>query len=165
MQRFSARWTAERAAPPPPDTRRLPRVSHRRRRRSPPSGDSVPWVRSDSCCLWDICIDGGIAGAELVRPNPAKGLTMVSDGDKDALRDDARRYEQAARDALEQLDWCIGYFHGVRKGNIAAALARNRTEIRTRLLQKPAEPTPSNPMAAESVHRDARAARRRSSSK
>jgi hypothetical protein len=88
---------------------------------------------------------------------------MDSDRDKDALRDEARRYEQAARDALEQLDWCIGYFHGAGKGNIAAALARNRAEIRTRLLQKPAEPTPSNPIAGPLMQRDAQGARRRSS--
>ncbi|MBV9941189.1 MAG: hypothetical protein JO262_03580 [Solirubrobacterales bacterium] len=30
-------------------------------------------------------------------------------------RDQTERYRQAAQDALEQLDWCIGYLHGIRK--------------------------------------------------
>ena len=57
------------------------------------------------------------------------------------LKDESDRYRQAAQDALEQLDWCIGYLHGARKGNIAAALGRNRTYIRQHLLRMPAEPT------------------------
>jgi hypothetical protein len=80
---------------------------------------------------------------------------MVSEREMDALNDEVARYEQAAQDALEQLDWCIGYFHGVGKTSISAALARNRTEIR-RLLRKPAEPTPSNPMAGVLAQRDRR---------
>ena len=31
--------------------------------------------------------------------------------------DDGQRYRQAAEDALEQLDWCIGYLHGDPQGN------------------------------------------------
>lgn len=36
------------------------------------------------------------------------------------------RYRQAAEDALGQLDWCIGYLHGIHKEKISAQLARNR---------------------------------------
>jgi uncharacterized membrane protein YccC len=61
------------------------------------------------------------------------------------LRDDVERYRRAAEDALEQLDWCIGYLHGASKGQIAAALARNRAHIRENLLQRSAEPVPSDP--------------------
>lgn len=57
------------------------------------------------------------------------------------LKDEADRYRQAAQDALEQLDWCIGYLHGSHKGSVAAGLARNRTYIRKNLLHAPAEPT------------------------
>jgi hypothetical protein len=46
---------------------------------------------------------------------------------------EADRYRQAADDALEQLDWAIGYLHGIRKVAISRALARNRTVIRQRL--------------------------------
>jgi hypothetical protein len=56
---------------------------------------------------------------------------------------EADRYRQAAEDALQQLDWCIGYFHGIRKGRISAQLARNRSTIRRNLLHRPAEPVPS----------------------
>lgn len=45
---------------------------------------------------------------------------------------DAERYRDAAEAALEQLDWCIAYLHRIRKPQIAAALARNRSEIRRR---------------------------------
>jgi hypothetical protein len=53
------------------------------------------------------------------------------------------RYRQAAEDALQQLDWCIGYLHGIRKIGISRALARNRSHIRTELLRRPEEPVPA----------------------
>jgi hypothetical protein len=46
---------------------------------------------------------------------------------------DAERYREAAEATLEQLDWCIGYLHRIRKPALADALARNRAEIRRRL--------------------------------
>jgi hypothetical protein len=54
-----------------------------------------------------------------------------------------QRYKQAAEDALQQLDWCIGYLHGIRKVDISRALAKNRSYIRTRLLHRPEEPVPA----------------------
>ena len=57
--------------------------------------------------------------------------------------DQAERYRQAADDALQQLDWCIGYLHGIRKVKISKALAQNRGVIRTSLLQRPEEPLPT----------------------
>ena len=39
-------------------------------------------------------------------------------------------YRRAAEDALQQLEWCIGYLHGIRRIRIARALARNRRQIR-----------------------------------
>jgi len=53
------------------------------------------------------------------------------------------RYRQAAEDALGQLDWCIGYLHGIRKQRISALLAKNRTYIRRSLLREAEEPLPS----------------------
>jgi len=45
-------------------------------------------------------------------------------------RDDpTKRYRKAAELAIEQLDWAIGYFHRIRKHEIARALQRNRTTI------------------------------------
>ncbi len=58
--------------------------------------------------------------------------------------DDAERYRQAAEDALQQLDWCIGYLHGIHKPKISRQLARNRRFIRQNLMKMPAEPVPSD---------------------
>jgi hypothetical protein len=57
-------------------------------------------------------------------------------------RDEKDRYRQAAEDALQQLDWAIGYLHGIRKTGISKALARNRSHIRTRLLGRSEQPLP-----------------------
>jgi len=69
---------------------------------------------------------------------------MANDTDARRAEKEAARYRQAAHDALEQLDWCIGYLHGSHKGKIAAALGRNRAYIRKNLLQEAEEPTPTN---------------------
>jgi hypothetical protein len=59
------------------------------------------------------------------------------------LRNEAERYRRAAEDALQQLDWCIGYLHGSNKGKIAASLSKNRSYIRKHLLNRDevADPT------------------------
>jgi hypothetical protein len=59
------------------------------------------------------------------------------------LQQEADRYRQAAEDALQQLDWCIGYLHGIRKLDISRALAKNRSYIRKQLMQRPEEPMPA----------------------
>ena len=43
--------------------------------------------------------------------------------------DEMERYRQAAEDALQQLEWCIGYLHGIKKVGISRALAKNRSHI------------------------------------
>jgi DNA-binding transcriptional regulator LsrR (DeoR family) len=58
-------------------------------------------------------------------------------------RDETDRYRQAAEDALQQLDWCIGYLHGIHKTKIAAQLGRNRTFIKRELMKQATEPIPS----------------------
>ena len=68
--------------------------------------------------------------------------------DEDA-RAEAERYRQAAEDALQQLDWCIGYLHGIRKVGISKALARNRSFIRSNLMDRPEEPLPTAQVADE----------------
>lgn len=57
--------------------------------------------------------------------------------------DDRDRYRQAAEDALQQLDWCIGYLHGIRKQKISTQLARNRSYIRQNLMRERREPLPT----------------------
>jgi hypothetical protein len=53
------------------------------------------------------------------------------------------RYRQAAEDALQQLDWAIGYLHGIHKVEISRALAKNRSYIRRQLMGESEEPLPS----------------------
>ena len=52
------------------------------------------------------------------------------------------RYRRAAEDALQQLDWAIGYLHGIRKVEISKALAKNRSYIRRKLMHQSEEPLP-----------------------
>jgi len=68
---------------------------------------------------------------------------MADDAELRKAQRDAERYRQAAHDALEQLDWCIGFLHGSKKAGIAAALGRNRSYIRKELMHRPDEPVPS----------------------
>ena len=53
------------------------------------------------------------------------------------------RYRQAAQDALEQLDWAVGYLHGIRKTKISMQLAKNRSFIKRELMREPTEPLPT----------------------
>jgi hypothetical protein len=47
---------------------------------------------------------------------------------------EAERYRRAAEDALQQLDWTIGYMHGIGRWKVSKALASNRSSIRRNLL-------------------------------
>ena len=71
---------------------------------------------------------------------------MARNNTKDESNQDASgevdRYRQAAEDALQQLDWAIGYLHGIRKTDISRALAKNRSYIRKNLMDRPEEPLP-----------------------
>jgi hypothetical protein len=66
----------------------------------------------------------------------------ASQGDTMAM-DTTERYRQAAEDALQQLDWCIGYLHGIRKSNISTQLAKNRSYIKRNLMHEAGEPVPT----------------------
>jgi hypothetical protein len=61
---------------------------------------------------------------------------------RDSKQEETDRYRQAAEDALQQLDWAIGYLHGIRKVEISRALAKNRSYIRRRLMGQSEEPLP-----------------------
>ena len=56
---------------------------------------------------------------------------------------EADRYRQAAEDALQQLDWAIGYLQGIRKVEISRALAKNRSQIRRDLMGRAEQAMPS----------------------
>ena len=59
------------------------------------------------------------------------------------LMEEVDRYRTATEDALQQLDWCIGYFVGCGKSRLATSLGANRAYIRRHLLQRAAEPVPA----------------------
>ena len=54
---------------------------------------------------------------------------------RDARGAEAERYRRAAEAALEQVDVCIEYLRRVRKGQLAARLAKNRDYIKRTLLR------------------------------
>jgi hypothetical protein len=47
------------------------------------------------------------------------------------------RYRRAAELTLEQLRWCVSYFHRIHKGRIAEVIDNNRRHIR-RQMSRPA---------------------------
>jgi hypothetical protein len=61
--------------------------------------------------------------------------------------DSEERYRQAAEDALQQLDWCIGYLHGIHKTPISRQLAKNRTYIKRNLMREATGPLPTETTA------------------
>ena len=67
---------------------------------------------------------------------------MAKDNGNDSSEVD--RYRRAATEALEMLDWCIGYLVGTHKEKIASQLAQNRAHIRRRLMHEPEEPVPTS---------------------
>jgi hypothetical protein len=72
-------------------------------------------------------------------------MAQEEDGqrDREAGQREVERYRQAAEDALQQLDWCIGYLHGIRKLDVSRALAKNRSYIRRQLLKREEQPLPA----------------------
>jgi hypothetical protein len=68
---------------------------------------------------------------------------MARQEEVDEKQEEADRYRKAAEDALQQLDWAIGYLHGIRKVGISKALAKNRSYIRSELMGRAEEPVPT----------------------
>jgi hypothetical protein len=65
------------------------------------------------------------------------------------LMEEVDRYRTATEDALQQLDWCIGYLVGCNRGKVAKALGANRSYIRRRLMHRAEQPIPTTPAQAE----------------
>jgi hypothetical protein len=68
---------------------------------------------------------------------------MARQQEVDDKQAEADRYRKAAEDALQQLDWAIGYLHGIRKTEISKALAKNRSHIRSSLMGRSEQPVPT----------------------
>jgi hypothetical protein len=43
------------------------------------------------------------------------------------------RYRMAAEATLEQLEWCVGYLHRIRKSRVAEMIDKNRRYIQRRV--------------------------------
>lgn len=63
------------------------------------------------------------------------------------LMEEVERYRSAAEDALQQLDWCIGYLAGSQKGRVARILGANRSHIRRQYLRREAQEVPTTKSA------------------
>lgn len=61
----------------------------------------------------------------------------------DRLNGEVERYRRATEDALQQLDWCIGYFTGAKQSSLAKALSANRSYIRKHLMEQAELPSPT----------------------
>ena len=61
--------------------------------------------------------------------------------------DGTERYRRAVEDLSQQLDWSIGYLHGIRKHQVASVLAKNRSFIKRELLKQKTEPLPTEQTA------------------
>jgi hypothetical protein len=77
---------------------------------------------------------------------PESGRIAELEQEVARLMKEVDRYRTAAEDALQQLDWCIGYFSGAHKSQVARALSANRGHIRRQLMRRSdqALPVPSN---------------------
>jgi hypothetical protein len=81
---------------------------------------------------------------------------MADDGDRIRelkgeiahLESEVERYRTATEDALQQLDWCIGYFTGSNKRGVAKSLGANRGYIRKQLLNRPELSMPTDTHSA-----------------
>ena len=62
---------------------------------------------------------------------------MADDGNG-RRRDSAEveQLRQVVNDALQQLDWAIGFLHGIGKGPEARVLSQNRRYLRRQLLRR-----------------------------
>ena len=76
----------------------------------------------------------------MARADTRQGRSTNNNSSK---QEEADRYRRAAEDALQQLDWTIGYLHGIKKTEISRALAKNRSFIRTQLMGEHDETLPT----------------------
>ncbi len=61
----------------------------------------------------------------------------------DHLMEEVERYRSAAEDAMQQLDWCIGYFAGSRR-RLGPRTQREQVAHPTQYLRREAQSTPSS---------------------
>ena len=67
------------------------------------------------------------------RERERKGQPMQTSDAEIVAREEAKKYRQAAEETLDQLQWCITYFHKIGKSPIADVIANNHRIIRSRM--------------------------------
>jgi len=60
------------------------------------------------------------------------------------LMEEVDKYRTATEDALQQLDWCIGYFSASKNRTVARSLGANRAYIRRNVLKRSEQALPTN---------------------
>jgi hypothetical protein len=60
------------------------------------------------------------------------------------LMEEVDKYRTATEDALQQLDWCIGYFTASKNRGVAKSLGANRAYIRSKILKRAEQSLPTN---------------------
>jgi hypothetical protein len=60
------------------------------------------------------------------------------------LMGEVDRYRTAMEDALQQLDWCIGYFTALKNRAVARSLSANRSYIRRNILKQAEQSLPTD---------------------
>ncbi len=60
------------------------------------------------------------------------------------LMEEVDKYRTATEDALQQLDWCIGYFSASKNRAVARSLGANRAYIRRNILKRAEQALPTN---------------------
>jgi hypothetical protein len=59
------------------------------------------------------------------------------------LMHEVDKYRTATEDALQQLDWCIGYFTASKNRSVARSLGANRAYIRRNVLRRAEQSLPT----------------------
>ena len=59
------------------------------------------------------------------------------------LMEEVDKYRTATEDALQQLDWCIGFFTGSKNKAVARSLGANRAYIRNKILNRAEQSLPA----------------------
>jgi hypothetical protein len=60
------------------------------------------------------------------------------------LMEEVDKYRTAMEDALQQLDWCIGFFAASKNRSVARSLGANRSYIRRNILKQAEQSLPTD---------------------
>jgi hypothetical protein len=75
-------------------------------------------------------------------PSDERQQIVELEREVERLMKEVDRYRTAAEDAMQQLDWCIGFFAGNHKSAIARELNSNLIQIRQDSLRRAGQSVP-----------------------